>query len=90
MDFMPDDVDEYMERHERIDQVMRAIHDEQVETATDELVEICERLAGHYLATGNIDAQEVVTAITGTVAGLMADWYAQNLPEDEDGEARNG
>lgn len=87
MDFdNPEEFDELVERSKRIEGIIHSVSDEEVEACTDQLADWLLASAEAFLATG-LGAQETVTALVGTVSGLLAEWYAvtkYNVDEDDD------
>ena len=89
-DFVPDDFEAYVERSRRVDRVLGSLDDDKVEEACEQLVQWAATAAEALVATGGVEPQQAVSALSGLVAGYLADWYAlteyEVVREDEDDE----
>jgi uncharacterized alpha-E superfamily protein len=82
-DFVPDDMEEYIERSKRIDKLINVTDDETVEGGTLQLAEWTMFVANAMVETGNLERLEAVAATTSIVSGVLAAWYAGECEPDE-------
>lgn len=82
-DFVPDDMEEYIKRSERIDKLINVTDDEEVEGGTLQLAEWTMFVANAMVETGNLERLEAVAATVSIVSGVLAAWYAGECEPDE-------
>lgn len=82
-DFLPEDIDAYVERAKRLDQIMDTSDDANVENGSEQLAEWCVYTAEAMMEATGLSGMEAVASTTAIAAGVLAAWYKQ-LDEDDE------